>query len=80
MQCRAMKKMIDKGLYKLNLSKIYWCVSKDNHRALRFYDKNGYLRIEPSSDFIIGYSHEQINSYIWYHVLNNQLANLDNRN
>lgn len=67
----AMKKMIDNGFTKLNLKSIYWCVSQSNHRALRFYDKNGYSRTDACEINVIGYFKEQINSYIWYHVLNN---------
>ena len=38
----AMKEMIRFGFDELGLSRIIWCVDKDNLRAVRFYDKNGY--------------------------------------
>lgn len=38
----AMKEIIRCGFEKLSLKKIYWCVSRENKRALRFYEKNGY--------------------------------------
>ncbi len=44
----AMEKIIDIGFDELNLSSIYWCVSPNNKRAVRFYDKNKYRRV--SSD------------------------------
>ena len=31
----------------MNLSSIYWYVNKNNQRAIKFYDKNGYQRISP---------------------------------
>lgn len=40
----AMKEILSYGIEQMKLSIIYWCVSKDNHRAIRFYDKNGYVR------------------------------------
>ncbi len=41
----AMDEMIKLGFEKLNLSAIYWFVSKYNKRALRFYDKSGFRRL-----------------------------------
>ena len=38
----AMARILAMGLE--NLSAIYWCVSPRNLRAVRFYDKNGYVR------------------------------------
>ncbi len=71
----AMKEIIKKGLYKLELTNIYWCVSSDNKRALRFYDKNGYERVlfkclsidkEHIRKF---YDDKQLKEYIWYQVM-----------
>lgn len=39
----AMKAMIQKGK-DMGIKDIYWCVSRDNKRAIRFYDKNGFAR------------------------------------
>lgn len=41
----AMSEIIRIGLEELNLKSIYWCVSPENKRAVKFYDKNGYMRI-----------------------------------
>ena len=38
----GMSEIIRIGFEELNLNKIYWCVSKENERAIRFYNKNGY--------------------------------------
>lgn len=64
----AMEKIIKYGFEKLNLRFIFWCVSQDNTRALRFYDKNGYERINMKRTKIEGYTKEQIDKYIWYEV------------
>lgn len=61
----AMAQILQMGLQQL--SAIYWCVSPDNRRAVRFYDKNGYARTtcvpQRIRDF---YTPEQLESLIWY--------------
>lgn len=41
----GMEQMLRYGL-ELGLERIYWCVSPQNARAVRFYDKSGYRRTE----------------------------------
>lgn len=41
----GMHEMIRLGLEEYGLDRIFWCVSKNNLRANRFYDKNGYRKI-----------------------------------
>ena len=64
----GMREILRIGLEELGLKQVYWCVSPDNRRAVRFYDKNGYQRID-ASQLSIGdrYSDSQIASYLWYH-------------
>ena len=67
----AMKEAIRVGFEEKNIDKIYWCVSPDNKRAVRFYDKNGFKRIDAVElGMIEGYTKEQIDAYIWYEVKN----------
>lgn len=40
----GMKEIIKKGK-SMGLDHIYWCVAKENSRAIKFYDKNGYNRV-----------------------------------
>ncbi len=40
----AMKEILRKGFKEMGLGKIFWCVSENNKRAIRFYEKNGYKR------------------------------------
>lgn len=42
----AMTEMLKIGMKELGLQKIYWYVSPDNKRAVRFYDKGGYQRMD----------------------------------
>ena len=65
----AMKEAIRVGFEKMNINKIYWCVSPDNKRAVRFYDKNGFERVSAKElDMIEGYTQDQIDAYVWYVV------------
>lgn len=65
----GIKKIIEYGLEEIGLESIYWCVSPDNARAVRFYDKNDYNRVDSAILNIVGnYSPEQIEYYIWYQV------------
>ena len=64
---KAMNDMINIGLDRINLDLIYWCVSRDNYRAIRFYDKCGYGRINKApNEASKFYSETQIKSYLWY--------------
>ena len=38
-----MEAIIDKAFNELNLESIYWCVSRENERAVRFYDKHNFF-------------------------------------
>lgn len=65
----AMKKALNIGFEEYEVQKIYWCVSPDNKRAVRFYDKNGFERVDSKElDMIEGYTQEQIEAYVWYWV------------
>ncbi|MCR4754916.1 MAG: GNAT family N-acetyltransferase [Lachnospiraceae bacterium] len=70
----AMVDMLRKAYNELGLDRVCWCVSPDNIRALRFYDKNNYRRISIKDYPIIynslcndgTYSQADIDNYIWY--------------
>ena len=61
----GMHSIVEKGFTQLGLSKIYWCVSPENTRAIRFYDKQSYERRVPSMQSAY-YSLEERNKYVWY--------------
>lgn len=63
----AMKEIIRTGFDELGLWCIYWCVDPANKRAIRFYDKNGFRRVEADTLPIRrSYTEEQVQSLIWY--------------
>ena len=63
----GMAAILEKGIRELGLEKIYWCVSRHNARAVRFYDKNGYLRTEAVPQSILAaYTEEQKKNFVWY--------------
>ena len=63
----GMVAILEKGIRELGLSAIYWCVSQHNARAVRFYDKNGYVRTEQVPATITdAYTPEQQKDFIWY--------------
>lgn len=66
----GMREIIRIGFNKFDLDSIYWCVSPKNTRAVRFYDKNGYQRIDSSALNIPKgqYGNSQIRQYIWYQI------------
>lgn len=68
----GMQQIIALGLGELGLKKVYWCVSPDNQRAVRFYDKNGYPRVSVETLSPEGYTPQQLEKYIWYAVESKQ--------
>lgn len=71
----GMEQIIQIGFEKLHLKSIYWCVSKNNSRALRFYDKNKYHRVKINELHIENtkYTKQQMEEYIWYEIKKDEL-------
>ena len=65
----AMQNIIETGFKQLGLQKIYWCVAPENHRAVRFYDKNKFDRCLAPAEAQNFYSAGEINHYLWYEVV-----------
>lgn len=61
----GMEKVIEYGCKSRGIDMIYWCVSPENKRALRFYDKNGFQRCN-APEQASGYTDEEKRKYIWY--------------
>lgn len=64
----AIKAIIDYGFWKLGLKSIYWYVSKENIRAVKFYDKNRYARVDASQVVVSSEIEDTERKYIWYKV------------
>lgn len=65
----AMQQILALGLQEMGLKTIFWCVSPENYRAVRFYDKGGYRRTEAadvSADRY--YEPDQLKKLLWYRV------------
>ena len=61
---QGMRKILEYGLREMGLNSIYWCVSPDNGRAVRFYTKNGFGRIPVPE--ITAYTAEERARYMWF--------------
>ena len=61
----GMGEILRKGITELGLQDIYWCVSPKNERAVRFYDKHGYLRVTAVPRKILANYPEDM-KLIWY--------------
>lgn len=63
----GMQEILKRGLEEYGLDKIYWCVSQVNVRAVRFYDKNMYVRTQDVPENIkSNYTDDQNKDFIWY--------------
>ena len=66
----AMKEVIKIAFKKLKLKKIYWCVSENNHRAIRFYEKQGYKEYKPNEEKKFD-RYQALKMLRWYSIDNN---------
>ncbi len=65
----GMAAILQKGLHDLGLKQIFWCVSRENARAVRFYDKCGYCRTQDVPPHILNrYTPAQNANFYWYVV------------
>ena len=64
----GMKEIIRIGLEERQLKNIYWCVSPNNQRAIKFYNKNGYKQVTTDRINTVYYTQTQIDEFIWYLV------------
>lgn len=63
----AMEQMLNRGFEELELKYIYWYVSHKNERALRFYDKNAFSRINKTFlEIKVGNKMEVAGDFVWY--------------
>ena len=65
----GMEAIIEKAFKELNLDCVYWCVSKENERAVRFYDKHNFHEFVDVPDKILE-RYKGLDNLKWYSVLN----------
>lgn len=64
----GMEAIIEKAFTEFDLDSIYWCVSRENHRAVRFYDKHNFHEAVDISDEIL-LRYKGMENLKWYSVL-----------
>lgn len=64
----GMESILDKAFAEYGLESVYWCVSKDNLRAVRFYDKHNFHEALDIPKTVIA-RYEEIENLKWYSFL-----------
>lgn len=64
----GMKSIIEKAFQEFELETVYWCVSRSNLRAVKFYDKHNFHETLDISNEILK-RYEDVNDLKWYSVL-----------
>lgn len=72
----GMEEIIHLAFQKYGLESVYWCVSKKNDRAVRFYDKHNFHETIDISSTILN-RYKGINDLKWYSILKGDV--LDDR-
>lgn len=62
----GMREIIRIGFSRLGLQKIIWCVSPDNLRAVRFYEKMGYPGLKGENNLVQYYTSEERETFFWF--------------
>ena len=68
--------IIEKGFEEYGLESIYWCVGRDNTRAVRFYDKHNFHEAVDVLPSVLA-RYKDGRDYKWYSVIKGDI--LDNR-
>lgn len=64
----GMESIIEKAFTELGLESVYWCVSRENTRAVRFYDKHNFHEALDLPQKVLA-RYENIGNLKWYSVL-----------
>ena len=64
----GMEEILRIGIEELGLENIFWCVSKENERAIRFYEKGKGKRTNCVPNEILDRYHDLLDNLIWYVV------------
>lgn len=71
----GMESIIEKGFNDLGLESIYWCVSNENRRAVRFYEKHKFHEVVDIPK-IISSRYKEIENLKWYSILKGDEINI----
>ncbi len=72
----GMEAILEKAFNELGLESVYWCVSRKNERAVRFYDKHNFHEVVDVPQKVLD-RYEGVEDLKWYSVLKGDL--LDSR-
>ena len=64
----GMEEIIKKAFNEVGLESVYWCVSRENLRAVRFYDKHNFHEILDVPERVLE-RYRGVNNLKWYSVL-----------
>jgi len=64
----GMESILEKAFNELELESVYWCVSRDNSRAVRFYDKHNFHEVIDIPQKVLD-RYDGIENLKWYSVL-----------
>lgn len=68
----GMEEIIHLAFEKYGLESVYWCVSRKNDRAVRFYDKHNFHETIDISDTILE-RYKELHDLKWYSILKGDL-------
>lgn len=71
----GMESIINKAFDELGLESVYWCVSRNNKRAVRFYDKHNFNEVLDMPSEVLD-RYKGINNLKWYSVLKGDEFNI----
>ena len=71
----GMEEILKKAFNELNLESVYWCVSRENERAMRFYDKHNFHEVIDVPSNILN-RYQGIENLKWYSVLKGDEINI----
>ena len=64
----GMESILDKAFNEYGLDSVYWCVSRDNTRAMRFYDKHRFNEVLDIPQKILQ-RYDGLDNLKWYSIL-----------
>lgn len=71
----GMESILEKAFNELNLECVYWCVSRANTRAVRFYDKHNFHEALDIPKKVLD-RYESVENLKWYSVLKGEEFNI----
>ena len=71
----GMEEILRKAFNELNLRRVYLCVSRNNKRAVRFYDKHNFNEVLDVSNNVLS-RYQGIENLKWYSVLKDDEYNI----